>query len=78
LYQWPSPKVDSASSPDSRLRQRSAEEIADVFLYLIRLADILGIDPIDAANQKLDAAEERFPVDQYLGRAPDKGSPSPN
>jgi len=72
LYQWSDPQVESRSNPDSPLHQRSAEEISDVLLYLIRLADVLGIDPIDAANRKLDSAEKRFPVDQYLGRAPDK------
>jgi len=72
LYQWPGTETESRPNPDSRLHQRSAEEISDVLLYLIRLADVLGIDPIDAANRKLDAAEGRFPVDQYLGEAPDK------
>ena len=78
LYQWPDPKVQPKPLPNSRLHQRSAEEISDVLLYLIRLSDVLGIDPVQAANRKLDAAEERFPVDQYLGRAPDKSGPSPN
>ena len=72
LYQWPGSQTESRPNPDSLLHERAAEEISDVLLYLIRLADVLGIDPIDAANRKLDAAEERFPVDQYLGEAPDK------
>jgi len=72
LYQWRDKEAELQADPASQLHQRSAEELADVLLYLIRLADVLGIDPVSAANRKLDVAEERFPVDQYLGQAPDK------
>lgn len=72
LFQWPSKSANDALDPQSTLHRRSSEEIADVLLYLLRLADVLGIDLIDAANSKLDAAEIRFPADAYRGRAPDK------
>ena len=38
------------------------EELADVFIYLVRLADVLGVDLIAAAYAKIDRNEERFPV----------------
>lgn len=72
LFQWHSDSADQALDPQSTLHRRSSEEIADVLLYLVRLADVLGIDLIDAANSKLDAAEIRFPADAFHGRAPDK------
>lgn len=74
LFQWPSESANDAMNPRSTLHRRSSEEIADVFLYLLRLADVLGIDLIDAANNKLDAAEVRFPADAFHGRAPDKSN----
>jgi dCTP diphosphatase len=46
---------------DPAARARLADEVADVFLYLIRFADVCGIDPVTAANHKIDRNETRFP-----------------
>jgi len=48
------------------------EEVADVLLYLLRLADELGIDVMEAARAKQAAARERFPADGFRGVAPEK------
>ena len=72
LFQWPSDSGDDAHDPRSTLHRRSSDEIADVLLYLVRLADVLQIDLIEAANNKLDAASIRFPRDDFHGRAPAK------
>jgi NTP pyrophosphatase (non-canonical NTP hydrolase) len=45
------------------------EEIADVLLYLIHLADKLDIDLIDAANRKLVKNEEKYPADKSRGNS---------
>ena len=42
-------------------------EIADVFIYLIRLADVLDISLIDAANSKLQSNAEKYPADIVRG-----------
>lgn len=42
-------------------------ELADVFIYLVRLADVLGVDLLDAAERKLAANELRYPADQVRG-----------
>lgn len=54
------------------LNQRLGEELADVFLYLVRLADVLGVDLTAAADQKLRANAAKFGVDEYLGKAPER------
>jgi len=38
------------------------EEMADVLIYLIELADWLGVDLIDAVNAKVDLNAENYPV----------------
>jgi hypothetical protein len=43
------------------LRARLADEVADVFLYLLRFADACGIDPITAAHDKITRNETRYP-----------------
>jgi dCTP diphosphatase len=42
-------------------------ELADVLLYLVRLADKLGIDPIAAAHEKIAINAYRYPVDKARG-----------
>jgi len=44
-------------------------EIADVFIYLVRLADRLEVDLLDAANRKLDVNESNYPIDKAKGNA---------
>ncbi|KRC37496.1 nucleotide pyrophosphohydrolase [Oerskovia sp. Root22] len=41
---------------------RIKDEMADVFIYLVRLADTLGIDLARAAHEKIDRNESRYPV----------------
>lgn len=44
-------------------------EIADVMIYLIRLADRLGIDPLKAAEEKMLLNAKRYPVEKVKGSA---------
>ena len=44
-------------------------EMADIFLYLIRLADKLDIDLIEAANQKIKLNAEKYPIKKAKGVA---------
>jgi NTP pyrophosphatase (non-canonical NTP hydrolase) len=45
------------------------EEIGDVTLCLLNLADKLGIDIVDAASRKLEKNEAKYPVHKAKGRA---------
>jgi dCTP diphosphatase len=44
-------------------------ELADIFLYLLRLADQLGVDLIPAALDKIELNERRYPADKVRGSA---------
>lgn len=44
-----------------------AQEAADVLLYLIQLADKLGIDLVAAAERKLEINRQKYPVDAARG-----------
>lgn len=67
--QWLTPEESAQVMDDPEAGARVRAELADVTLYLIRLADALGIDPIDAANTKLDESERRYDADTYRGSA---------
>ena len=54
---------------DSAKRAEIKEEIADVMIYLTRLADRLGIDPVQAAEEKIRLNEKRYPVEKARGNA---------
>ncbi|MFQ5993624.1 MAG: nucleotide pyrophosphohydrolase [Acidiferrobacterales bacterium] len=66
-FQWLSEQQSSCLSPQER--ERVALEIADVFIYLLRLADTLDVDLIDAAQRKIELNEKRYPAEQVRGRA---------
>jgi dCTP diphosphatase len=66
-FQWLTPE-QAASLPRATLAEVELE-IADVLLFLLRLCDKLGIDPIAAANKKLELNAQRYPVAKARGKA---------
>lgn len=66
-FQWLTP--DASMTLDDGTRADVALELADVLLYLIRLADVLDIDLGDAARNKLALNALRYPVDKAFGKA---------
>jgi len=46
-----------------------SQELADAFIYLVRLADQLDIDLLAAAEHKLEINETKYPADQVRGSA---------
>jgi dCTP diphosphatase len=49
--------------------ERVAEELADVLLYLVRLADKLDVDLAAAAVAKIARNAEKYPVEKARGSA---------
>ncbi len=66
-FQWLTEEQSRRPSPETLAA--AGEEVADILLYLIRLSDKLGIDPIAAANAKLVANAAKYPVDKARGNA---------
>src|SRR6185436_14519106 len=60
-FQW-MPEADSQSLPAPTL-DAVREEMADVLLYLVRLADKLDIDLLDACKSKLAVNEKKYPAE---------------
>lgn len=65
LFQWLTEDQSRNLSPD--VHQRAAHEIADVQIYLIRLADKLGVDISKAVAEKMEVNERRYPADKVKG-----------
>jgi NTP pyrophosphatase (non-canonical NTP hydrolase) len=67
-FQWLTPEqAASVMAEDVEAAARIRAELADVTNYLVRLADVLGVDLIQAANAKIDANDKRCPADTYRG-----------
>ena len=60
-FQWLTPEQSWSIADDLEALDPVRDEIADVVIYLARLADILGVDILQAANQKVDSNAVRFP-----------------
>ena len=67
VFQWLTEEQSRNLAPNAR--EAAEEEIADVLLYLVRLGDKLGIDPVGAAQRKLAENARRYPVDKARGNA---------
>jgi NTP pyrophosphatase (non-canonical NTP hydrolase) len=53
------------------------DEVADVLIYLVRLCDVLNIEPLQAAYAKIKRNEQRFPAQMPASRtAHTDGPPS--
>lgn len=66
-FQWLTEEQSSALPP--KKLQQVREEIADVLIYLTRLADKLGVDPLEAAYEKHEVNQAKYPADKVRGSA---------
>ncbi|MGC2167454.1 MAG: nucleotide pyrophosphohydrolase [Gallionella sp.] len=66
-FQWVTEEQSGSLTPDKK--SVVAEELADILLYLVRLADKLGVDLKDAALLKLEKNALKYPADQVRGSA---------
>lgn len=49
---------------DTQTRQDVKEEIADVLIYLVRLADVLKINLLEAASEKMQSNASKYPIEK--------------
>ena len=57
MFQWLSEDASQQLTPSQR--QQASHEMADVFLYLLCLADKLGINLVEAAKEKMLINQQR-------------------
>ena len=61
IFQWLTLEQAASVMADADTAAAVMDECADVLIYLARLADVLGLDLLAAANAKIDRNEVRFP-----------------
>lgn len=66
-FQWLTQEESYKLSEDKL--EKVGEELADTFVYLVRLASQLGIDLPTAVDRKIRLNEEKYPADRVRGSA---------
>ena len=64
-FQWMT--EEQSSNVPAETLEAVSHELADVFVYLLRLSDKLGIDLIEATNSKMALNEKKYPADKVRG-----------
>ncbi|WP_027371328.1 nucleotide pyrophosphohydrolase [Desulfovermiculus halophilus] len=64
-FQWTTENQDL--SPDKR--DKMAEEVADILIYLLLFAHRLDIDPVQAAQDKIEKNAKKYPADLVRGKS---------
>jgi NTP pyrophosphatase (non-canonical NTP hydrolase) len=67
VFQWLSEERSAKLSAEEKIS--ATEELADVFIYAVRLADKLDIDLIEAARSKIAKNELKYAVDKARGNS---------
>ncbi len=66
-FQWLT--EEQSQNLDAKRRAAVADEIADVQIYLVRLADKLDIDLLQAVRAKMVHNANKYPVESFKGSA---------
>ena len=66
-FQWLTEEHSRSLPPEKIAEVR--EEIGDVMIYLMELAEKLGIDPVEAAWSKLEINKGKYPADLVRGKS---------
>ena len=66
-FQWLNQRQSSSLEPSKKAEIK--DEIGDILIYLVNLADKLGIDPVQAALDKIEKNRKKYPVELSKGNA---------
>jgi len=64
IFQWMSEDASKEAARNPETAQSVKDELADVLMYLVRLASVLGVDLNAATQQKLQINNEKYPVEK--------------
>lgn len=68
IFQWHTPEESRIAHEDAGAKQRIGEEVADVLLYLLQVADHCQIDVPQAVRDKLAKNAVKYPARRAIAR----------
>lgn len=69
IFQWMSEEKSNSIQSDSKTLKATQDEIADIFIYLIKISSRLNIDLESAILEKMAANELKYPVELAKGNS---------
>jgi dCTP diphosphatase len=67
IFQWLTQEESKNLTPEKT--DKVKQEIGDVMIFLTNLADKFGIDPLDAAREKIVMNRLKYPAEMVKGKA---------
>ena len=67
-FQWLTGEESRAALEDATKRAQVVAELADVLIYCLDMANVLGVDVSTAVADKLAKDARKYPADEYRGR----------
>lgn len=64
-FQWMTEQ--ESRNLDAETKEQVGQELSDTLVYLLRIAEVCGIDLIEAANKKIDLNAKKYPVEKCKG-----------
>ena len=64
-FQWMT--EDESRNLDAETKEQVGQELSDTLVYLLRIAEVCGVDLIEAANKKIDLNAQKYPVEKCKG-----------
>lgn len=68
IFQWLSESEAIEAVQNSEKRIKVGEELADVLIYCLDMANILNIDVTKAVLEKIAKNQSKYPIDQVKGQ----------
>tara|TARA_B100001741_G_scaffold186909_1_gene153836 strand:+ start:1016 stop:1366 length:351 start_codon:yes stop_codon:yes gene_type:complete len=69
IFQWLKDEESSKEGISDKNLAKTKEELADIFLYLVRITDKLDIDLIQEAEKKIEINREKYPIESSKNNA---------
>ena len=66
--QWSNPTQEEVQE-NPQLLTDIGDELADVMVYCLRLCSVLGIEPIDMMNAKIEKNRLKYPIEKSKGNS---------
>ena len=68
IYQWMS-EIESNDINNEIVKNKASEELADIFLYLLRISSKLNINLEEVALKKIISNKKKYPIEQSKGNS---------
>lgn len=69
IFQWMSEEESGKAALNPKLKEKIEDEVADVFIYLLRIVNKSGLDLDAIVRDKMVKNAEKYPVEKSKGNA---------